>query len=61
MKSFFIKTHVRFFTFKFDLNVKYRPYFSNKGYNLQKKRFSIDYVKVDELHVVNTWRHMQRG
>ena len=40
--------------------------FSNKKHRLQKKLFieknsyfSVDYVKINELHVVHTWRHMQ--
>ena len=53
-----------FFMFEFDLNVKYRP--SNKRHGLQKKLlysnnrfFSVDHVKINELHAVHTWRHMQ--
>ena len=44
------------FLFKFDLNVKYRPYFfSNKMHVLQKNRLlSVDYVTINELHVVHT-------
>ena len=35
--------------------------FSNKNHGLQKKTvfFTVDYVKIIELHIVHTWRHMQ--
>ena len=40
--------------------------FSNRSHGLEKKlfieensSFSVDYVKINELHVVHTWRHMQ--
>ena len=38
--------------------------FSNKNHGLQKKTkknsfFIVDYVKIIELHIVHTWRHMQ--
>ena len=68
--AFFIKIHVRFcrrfFIFKFDLNVKYRSYFflqeqSSIEKNSLKKKisfFAVDYVKIIELHIVHTWRHM---
>ena len=42
--------------------------FSNRSDGLQKKLFkeenkifSVDYVKISELHVVHTWRQMQSG
>ena len=38
--------------------------FSNKNHGLQKKNlffFSVDYVKIIELHIVNSWRHRQSG
>ena len=64
--QFFVKIHVKVFIFKFDLSVKYHPYASNKRHGLQKmliieknRFFSVDYVKINELHVVHTWRHMQ--
>ena len=40
--------------------------FSNRSHGLQKKLFieensffSVDYVKINELHVTHVWRHMQ--
>ena len=31
-----------------------------KNFFIEKNRFfSVDYVKINELHVVHTWRHMQ--
>ena len=43
-------------------NIRY----GNKKHGLQKKLsieenffFSVEYVKIIELHVVHTWRHMQ--
>ena len=40
--------------------------FSNKRLGQEKKRFieknipfAVDYVKINERHVVQTWRHMQ--
>ena len=49
-----------FFMFEFDLNVKYRP--SNKRHGLQKKFlyrnnrfFSVDHVKINELHAVASY------
>ena len=41
--------------------------FSNKNHILQKKKtlekrfFSVDFVEIIELHIVNSWRHMQSG
>ena len=63
---FLLKCTLRFFTLKFDLNVKHR-YFSNKNHDLQKKFYrnlSIEiyrkkWGKIIELHVVHKWRHMQ--
>ena len=63
MKSvFFIKVHVQvFYIYKSDLNVKHRYYFFDKIHGLQKKNldgkkqfFSVDYVKIFELHVIHT-------
>ena len=51
----------RFFIYKSDLNVKHRCYFFDKIHGLQKKNldgkkqfFSVDYVKIFELHVIHT-------
>ena len=39
--------------------------YSDKNHGLQKKKLwkiffsKVDYVKVIELHIVHTWRHMQ--
>ena len=51
----------RFFIYKSDLNVKHRYYFFDKIHGLQKKNldgkkqfFSVDYVKIFELHVIHT-------
>ena len=56
MKSvFLLKYTLRFFMFKFNLNVKHRSIFSNKNPDLQKKHFiEKKYEKVIELHVVHT-------
>ena len=42
------------------------PFFANKNHGLQGKKlkkktvfFTVDYVKIIELHIVHTWRHMQ--
>ena len=60
MKSFFIKTHVKVFYIQVWFKFEIPPlFFLIKGIAYRKKLFSIDYVKVDELHVVDTWRHMQ--
>ena len=61
MKSVFLSKYtLRFFIFKFDLNVKHRLYFSNKSHDLQKKTFHRKkYEKNTELNVVHKWRHMQ--
>ena len=61
MKLVFLLNYtLRFFMFKFDLNVKHLT-FSNKSHGLQKKLFtekkcffSVDSVKTIELHVVHT-------
>ena len=59
-----MKYTLKFYIFKFDLNVKNTTLiFSNKNHGQQKKTlyrkknrffFSIDYVKIIELHVVHT-------
>ena len=63
-----LKYTLRLFIFKIDLDVKHRPslFFLIKAMacrenSLQKKIvfFSVDYVKIIELHVAHTWCHMQ--
>ena len=62
--QFFIKIHVKVFYIQVWFKCEIPPlFFSNKRHGLQKKTiyrfFSVDYVKINELHVVHTWRHMQ--
>ena len=62
MKSIFLfKYTLRFFIFKFDLNVKQSPYFfpvkvmvCRKNSIENKSFFSVDYVKITELQVVTS-------
>ena len=62
MKSIFLfKYTLRFFIFKFDLNVKQSPYFfpvkvmvCRKNSIENKSFFSVDYVKIIELQVVTS-------
>ena len=61
----FIKIRARFFYFQIWFKCE-TPliFFSNKNHGLhkklfiEKKRFSVDYVKIIELHTVRAWRHM---
>ena len=66
--SCFIKIHIKVFYFQNLFNCEtLLLFFSNKNHGLlrkktlyrKKKFFSADYVKIVELHVVHTWRHMQ--
>ena len=63
MKSvFLLKYMLRFFIFKLILmwllffQIKNSP---QKKYFVEKWFFSVDYVKIIELHVVHKWRHME--
>ena len=56
----------RFFIFKFDLNVKHRIFFywepsstEKNSLYIEKNSFVVDYVRIIEVHIVHTWRHMQ--
>ena len=50
---FLLKYTLRFFIFKFDLNVKYRPYCLLKKLFIEKTIFfSVDYAKINELHEI---------
>ena len=50
---FLLKYTLRFFIFKFDLNVKYRPYCLQKKLFIEKTIFfSVDYAKINELHEI---------
>ena len=69
--SFFIKIHVKVLTKVFYIQIWFICetqlfFFSNKNHGVQNKPlyrkrgfFAVDYVKIIELHIVNTWRHMQ--
>ena len=65
MNQFFIKIHVKVFLYSSLISMWNTVIFSNKNHGLQKKFFtenkffSVDYVEIGELHVVDTWRYMQ--
>ena len=48
-----LRCTLRSFIFKSDLNVKHRSNFYRKTIFTEKKFFSVDYVKIIELHVVH--------
>ena len=65
MNQFFIKINVKVFLYSSLISIWNTVIFSNKSHGLQKKFFtenkffSVDYVEIGELHVVDTWRYMQ--
>ena len=64
---FLLKDTFRYFIFRFDLKMWNTAFiFSNRSRGTQKKLFieensffSVNCVKINELHVVHRWRHMQ--
>ena len=57
MKSLFIKTHVKVFYIQVQFKCKIPPFWhghTEKTLFRKKKFFSVDFVKINELHVVHT-------